>query len=53
MPLGGRGLGSERANTSKSDFWYDVAGWGILIGIGIAWVSLARTDQVATATTAK
>ena len=40
--MGGRGLGSERSTSSKSDFWYDVAGWGILIGIGIAWVSLAR-----------
>ena len=51
--MGGRGLGSERSTSSKSDFWYDVAGWGILIGIGIAWVSLARTDQVATTSATK
>ena len=52
MPMGGRGLG-ERPSSGKSDFWYDVAGWGILIGVGIAWVSWARTEQVAAATTTK
>ena len=54
MPLGGggRGLG-DRQGSSKSDFWYDAAGWGILIAVSIAWVSWARTEQVAAATSGK
>ena len=44
---------SSGGSSAKSDFWYDVAGWGILFGVGIAWVSLARTEQVGAASAMK
>lgn len=51
--LSSREAGSPTASSSKSDFWYDIAGWGILIGIGIAWVTVARTEQVGAASSIK
>lgn len=39
--------------SAKTEFWYDVAGWAILFGVGIAWVSLARTEQVGAASAMK
>jgi tetratricopeptide (TPR) repeat protein len=54
--LGGRGTaggGGGSSASAKTEFWYDVAGWAILFGVGIAWVSLARTEQVGAASSLK
>lgn len=45
---GGRG-----GPAPKSELLYDIAGWAILVGIGIAWVSLARTEQAGAASSLK
>ena len=44
---------AQSGPSSTSDVWYDVAGWAILVGIGVAWVSLARTEQVGAASSIK
>jgi len=45
--------GGSGGASAKTEFWYDVAGWAILFGVGIAWVSLARTEQVGAASSLK
>ncbi|KAH0445893.1 hypothetical protein IEQ34_025273 [Dendrobium chrysotoxum] len=48
---GGEATSSKTAGGSAvSEFWYDAAGWVILIGLGAAWMSLFRTEQAANTT---
>lgn len=34
---------SQKGIAGVSDFWYDIAGWGILIGLGLGIAALSRT----------
>jgi len=39
---GGGGGGKTATKNGVSDFWYDIAGWGLLVGIGFGIVALSR-----------
>ena len=46
LQVGGREAGISKSS-SNTEFWYDVAGWGLLVAIGVAWVALAKTNAAA------
>jgi len=42
---GGGGGGTQQAQEPPpSEFYYDVAGWAVLVGLGALWVALARNS---------